>query len=118
AVASPSTPDSAEVLLYAFVHEAIGSIAQVAVNDNLTPVQKRNGLADRYGSAGLVRGGAILMERVDPAAAERYARWYLAQAGEPVPSSNALAALAAAFPMPDEMIESMRRQVDIAFGGI
>src|SRR5690606_7057177 len=30
AVASPSTPDSAEVLLFAFVHEAIGSIAQVA----------------------------------------------------------------------------------------
>lgn len=118
AVASPSTPDSAEVLLYAFVHEAIGSIAQVAVNDNLTPVQKRNGLADQYGSVGLVRGGAILVERVDPAAAERYARWYLAQAGEPVPSSNALAALAVAFPMPDEMIESIRRQVDIAFGGI
>lgn len=118
AVASPSSADSAEVLLYAFAHEAIGSIAQVAVNDNLTPVQKRNGLADLYGSAGLVRGGALLVQRVDPAAAERYARWYLAQAGAPVPASDALAALATAFPMPDEMLESMRRQIDIAFGGI
>ena len=118
AVAWPRTSDSAEVVLYTFAHEAIGSIAQVAVNDNLTPVQQRSGLGERYGSAGLVRGGAMLVERVDPAAAERYARWYLMQTGRSVPGSNALEVLAAAFPMPEEMVASIRRQIDIAFGGI
>lgn len=53
-----------------------------------------------------------------PGGGERYARWYLAQAGKPVPASGALAALAAAFPMPDDMIVSMRRQIALSFTGI
>jgi hypothetical protein len=118
AVAYPATPDSAEVMLFAFAHEAAGSVAQVAVNDNLTPVQQRTGLGARYGATGLVRGGALLVERVEPAMAERYARWYLALAGRPVPAGNVMAAFEAAFPMPEEMIASMRRQIEISFGGI
>lgn len=118
AVAFPRTADSAEVMLFAFAHEAAGAVAQVAVNDNLTPVQQREGLGARYSSTGLVRGGALLVERIDPALAERYARWYLAQAGRPVPATGVMAAFAAAFPMPDEMIASMRRQIEISFGGI
>jgi hypothetical protein len=118
AVAWPRTADSAEVMLFAFAHEAAGAISEVAVNDNLTPVQQREGLGSRYSTIGLVRGGALLVERVDPALAERYARWYLALAGRPVPATGALDALAEAFPMPDEMIASMRRQIEISFGGI
>ena len=64
---------------------------------------------------GVVRGSG---QGVLPALAERYARWYLGQAGKPVPASGALEALAAAFPMPDEMIASMKRQIDLAFVGI
>ena len=118
AVAWPRTADSAEVALFAFAHEAAGVISQVAVSDHLTPAQQREGAGARLSSAGLVRGGALLVERVDPAAAERYARYYLAQMGQPVPATGALAALAAAVPMPAEMLTSMRRQIDIAFGGI
>jgi hypothetical protein len=119
AVAFPRTTDSAEVMLFSFAHEAAGSVAQVAVNDNLTPIQQREGLGARYSSVGLVRGGALLVERIDPTLAERYAHWYLAQAGKPVPAGgNVMTAFAAAFPMPEEIITSMRRQIEISFGGI
>ncbi len=118
AVAWPTTPDSAEVLLFSFAHEAAGAVANVAVNDNLTPAQQRDGAGAKLSATGLVRGGALLVERVDPALGERYARWYLKQAGKPVPASGALAALAIAFPMPDEMIASMKRQIELAFVGI
>lgn len=118
AVAWPATADSAEVLLFSFAHEAAGAIAQVAVNDHLTPAQQREGAGNRLAATGLVRGGAILVEKIQPALAERYARWYLTLAGKPVPARDALGALAAAFPMPEEMLASMKRQVDLAFTGI
>lgn len=118
AVAFPATPDSAEVLLYTFAHEAAGTIAKVAVDDNLTPAQQREGLGTRYLSHGLVRGGALLVEQVVPGGGERYARWYLAQMGRPVPELDALAALAEAFPMPEPMLAEMRRQIALSFQGI
>jgi hypothetical protein len=118
AVAWPRTIDSVDVVLFTFVHEAASAVANVAINDNLTPVQQREGAGARLASAGLVRGGAILLQRIDPALAERYARYYLSQMGRPVPGTGALAALEAAFPMPEEMIASMKRQVEAAFGGI
>lgn len=119
AVAWPATADSAEVMLFTFVHEASGAVAQVAVNDHLTPAQQRTGAGARLAAVGLVRAGALLVSRIDPALGERYARWYLAQAGRPIPpTGGALEALAIAFPMPEEMIASMRRQIDLAFGGI
>lgn len=118
AVAWPRTADSAEVALFTFVHEAAGVISNVAVNDNLTPAQMREGAGTRLSSAGLVRGGALLMARIDAAAAERYARYYLTQMGRTVPATGALAVLEAAFPMPEVMVTSMRRQIEIAFAGI
>lgn len=118
AVAFPRTADSAEVMLFSFAHEAAGAVAQVAVSDHLTPAQQREGAGARLSATALVRGGALLVERIDPVLAERYARWYLLQSGKPVPARNALGALALAFPMPDEMIASMKRQIELAFGGI
>jgi hypothetical protein len=106
------------VALFVFAHEAAGAVATVAINDHLTPVQQREGMGTRLAPAGLVRGGALLVERIDPSLGEKYARWYLAQAGKPVPATDALAALADAFPMPAEMIESMRRQIRAAGSGI
>jgi hypothetical protein len=119
AVAWPATADSAEVLLFTFAHEAAGAVAQVAIADHLTPAQLRAGVGTRLAATGLVRAGALLVARIDAGLGERYARWYLAQAGQPMPApGQALAALATAFPMPDEMLASMRRQIDLAFGGI
>ena len=93
-------------------------MANVAVNDHLTPAQQREGVGAKLAATGLVRGGALLVSRIDAALGEPYARWYLQQAGRPVPQSGALEALAAAFPMPEEMIASMKRQIDLAFVGI
>ncbi|MBX3134217.1 MAG: hypothetical protein KF689_12620 [Gemmatimonadaceae bacterium] len=118
AIAFPPSPDSAEVLLFTFAHEAAGAMAKVAVDDNLTPAQQRQGLGNTYLSHGLVRGGALLVEHAVPGAGERYARWYLAQAGKPVPDGDALAALAEAFPMPDAMVDEMRRQIRLSSQGI
>ena len=120
AVSWPRTADAAEVLLFAFAHEAIGSTAQVAVNDHLTPAQQRDGLGARYAGAGLVRGGAMLVERIEAGMGARYARWYLTQMGRDAPADDAaaLTALAAAFPMPAEMLETMGRQIALAFTGI
>ena len=89
------------------------------MNDHLTPAQQREGTGARLSSAGLVRGGAMLVARIDrrswPSAtrATTSRRW-----GARCPRRGALAALEAAFPMPDEMVASMRRQIEIAFGGI
>ena len=118
AVSFPATADSAETMLFTFVHEAAGSIAKVAVDDNLTPAQQRAGLGEKYGSAGLVRGGALIVERLLPGTGERYARWYLAQMGRTAPEGGAAAMLAEAFPMPTEMIDAMKRQIELSFSGI
>ncbi len=120
ALAWPRTRDGAEQLLFAFAHEAIGTTAQAAVNDHLTPAQQRSGAGARYASAGLVRGGALLVERIAPGLGVRYARWYLAQMGQDVPVEDAAAleALARAFPMLPEMLGTIQRQIDLAFTGI
>ncbi len=118
AVPFPATADSAEVVLFTFAHEAAGAIAKVAVDDNLTPSQQRAGLGDRYGSAGLIRGGALILERLIPGSGERYARWYLAQMGRAAPEGGAAAMLVEAFPMPTEMVDAMKRQIELSFSGI
>lgn len=117
AVPFPATADSAEVALFVFAHEAAGAIARPAVNDNLTPAQQRAGEGERYGSAGLIRGGHLLVERIFPGMGERYARYYLAQMGRTYEGS-ASAALEAAFPMLPEMVAEMRRQIELSFAGI
>jgi hypothetical protein len=118
AVPFAATADSAEITLFTFVHEAAGAIAKVAVDDNLTPAQQRAGLGNSYGSAGLIRGGALIVERLLPGMGERYARFYLAQMGKSAPAGSALEALEAAFPMPVEMIDAMKRQIELSFSGI
>ncbi len=118
AVIFPASADSAEAMLFSFAHEASGAIARVAVDDNLTPAQQRSGVGATYQNAGIVRGGALLVERLIPGAGERYARWYLTQMGKQVPEGGAMAMLAAAFPMPAEMIEALLRQIELSFAGI
>ena len=114
----PSSADSAEVLLYVFAHEAASAIARVAVNDNLTPAQQRQGLGETLIAHGLVRGGALLVEQVLPGGGERYARYYLAQMGRTAPEGGALAALEQAFPMPDAIVAEMKRQIALSYQGI
>src|SRR5687768_17076655 len=59
------TSDAAEAI-YVVAHEIVGSEVRTAVEDNVTPTDRRAGLADRYIAAGAVRAGLILLQKVAP----------------------------------------------------
>jgi hypothetical protein len=114
----PETPADAREALFTFVHEVVSSVTSIAIDDNTSPAEKRSGMGDRYASAALVRGGAMLMQRVAPELADGYVRYYLRAARVPVPSGDATAAFAAAFPLPDPIRDAIQRQIEIVLGGI
>lgn len=117
AVPFPATSADAAHAIYVAAHEMVGSIAGPVVQDNTTPAEARQGLADRYIATAQVRGGLLLLQRVAPTLADGYARYYLAAAGVPV-TGDPVAALATAFALPQAMVESLGRQIDITLGGI
>lgn len=117
-VAFPERPADAPELAYLVAHEAIARIAAVAINDNTTPTQQREGVADRLASPAAVRGGLLLLQRAAPELADGYARYYLRAANRPAPASGALAALEVAFPLPVEIRNAIARQLDVVLGGI
>ncbi|HEX6050372.1 MAG TPA: hypothetical protein VFZ21_13915 [Gemmatimonadaceae bacterium] len=118
AVNFPDDPDQAPEALYTFAHEVVSSVTSIAIDDNLSPAEKRAGGAVRYASAALVRGGLMLLERAAPELADGYARYYLSAARVPHSTGNAKTALAAAFPLPDSIRDAIQRQIDIVLGGI
>ena len=110
------TSDAAEAI-YVVAHEIVGSEVRTAVEDNVTPTDRRAGLADRYIASGAVRGGLILLQKVAPELVDGYARYYLRSANRPV-GSNPAASLATAFPLPDQIRDAISRQIDVVLGGI
>src|SRR5690606_33570307 len=56
-VGYPDSAAAAVEAVYVFAHEMVGTVAQQAVDDNTTPAQKREGVADRLQGTALVRGG-------------------------------------------------------------
>lgn len=106
-----------EDAIFALLHELVGPLTAVAVEDNVTPAEKRSGLADRLQSSALVRGGAILAARVGSDAAAGYMRFYLRATGR-AEGPDLAASFAAAFPLRDGMLESIERQIAVAFSGI
>ena len=113
----PSREADAIEAIYVFAHEASGAVVNTAVRDNITPAEQRAGLADRYSSAGLVRGGAALLEKVAPELVDGYARYYLRSAGR-TPAGNVRAALESEFQLPETIMGAITRQIDIVLGGI
>ena len=113
----PARESDAIEAIYVFAHEASGAVVNTAVRDNITPAEQRAGLADRYSSAGLVRGGAALLEKIAPELVDGYAQYYLRSAGR-TPSGNARAALASEFQLPETIMGAITRQIDIVLGGI
>lgn len=113
----PDTPENAREALYTFAHEIVSSVTAIAIDDNTSPAEKRNGTVDRYASNALVRGGALMLQRAAPELADGYARYYLRSARFPVPS-DPMAALATAFPLPDAIRDGIQRQIDVVLGGI
>ena len=110
------TSDAAEAI-YVVAHEIVGSEVRTAVEDNVTPTDRRAGILDRYIAAGAVRGGLILLQKVAPELVDGYARYYLRSSGRPV-GSNPVASLATAFPLPDAIRDAISRQIDVVLGGI
>ena len=117
AVTFPMRSSDAADAIYVVAHELVGSEVRTAVEDNVTPTDRRSGLLDRYIAAGAVRGGAILLQKVAPELVEGYARYYLRSANRSV-GSNPVASLSAAFPLPDAIRDAISRQIDVVLGGI
>ena len=122
AVPMPGRVEDAQEALLVFAHEVVGSTAGAAVNDHTTPAEKRNGVADRLVAIAQVRAGAMLLEKIAPELVNAYGRYYLAQGGHTVAArasdAQRLAALVAAYPLPAAIADGMRRQIEIALGGI
>lgn len=118
AVPFPERPTDALQSIFVLAHEVTGNLVGTVVADNTTPAQQRDGLSGQYISFGQVMGGLALLQKIAPELAEPYARYYLAQGGKAVPSSNAVAALKVAFPVPTAISDALARQIDIVLAGI
>lgn len=114
----PETAAAAQEALFTFAHEIASSVTSIAIDDNTSPAEKRSGAGDRYASNALVRGGALIMQRVAPELADGYARYYLKSARVNFTSGSAMTALATAFPLPDAIRDAMQKQIDVVLGGI
>lgn len=103
--------------LYVFVHEVVSSVVSTSVNDNTTPNDQRSGLSARYVTTGAVRGGAMLLRRTAPELVAGYTRYYLTQAGQPT-TGDINARLVSAFPLPQQIVDAIDRQLEVVLGGI
>jgi len=116
-VTFPDRPADAMEAIYVIAHEAVGTIANTAVIDNITPEQRRTGLGDRYTSSAAVRGGAMLLQRTAPEALDGYMRYYLRSVNRAA-GSNVTTSFNTAFSLPDTIRDALNRQLDVVLGGI
>lgn len=118
AVDFPRTVDAAPEALYTFAHEIVARLVEEAIQDNTTPAEQRAGATSGYTGIGAVRGGALLLQRLAPNLVPGYMRFYLQTAGAAAPAGDPTAAFAAAFPLPQAILTSLGRQIDVVLGGI
>jgi hypothetical protein len=116
-VTFPERPSDAAEAIYVIAHEAVNGIATTAVNDNITPEQRRTGLGERYQSAAAVRGGALLIQRTSPELLDGYMRYYLKSVNRPA-GANLQATFTATFTLADAIRDALSRQLDVVLGGI
>ena len=118
-VTFPDSPDRAIEAVYVFAHEVVNALTAAAVNDNISPAEQRSGVTARYLANGNVRAGAILLQRISSAdVAHDYMRFYLRSAGIAAPAGDPTSAFAAAFSLPDAVVQAITRQLDVVLGGI
>ena len=116
-VTFPARPSDAVEAIYVIAHEAVGGIASTAVNDNITPEQRRTGLGERYQSSAAVRAGALLIQRTSPEILDGYMRYYLRSVNRPV-GGSVPTTFATTFSIPDTIRDALVRQLDVVLGGI
>lgn len=118
----PRVEDASHVILV-FAHEVTGTLVGTVVADNSTPAEQRAGTADLLVSAGQVRAGAMLLERIAPELLEPYMRFYLQQSGAlggaaTTPNAALDAAFTRRFVLPAAIRDALVRQLEIVLGGI
>ena len=118
AVGYPKTLESAPEALFAFVHEAVATLVNEAINDNTTPAEQRNGVTIGYQGNGAVRGGAMLLEHVAPELLPAYMRFYLATLGRTAPAGDPRSTFESTFPIPQAILDATRKAIDMALEGI
>src|SRR5258708_19423612 len=101
-VSFPGRPSDGAEAIYVIAHEAVSGIAATAVNDNITPEQRRTGLGERYQSSAAVRAGALLVQRTSPEILDGYMRYYLRSVNRPA-GSNVHTTFPATFPLPHKI---------------
>ncbi|MFL5550267.1 MAG: hypothetical protein ACJ77Q_07255 [Gemmatimonadaceae bacterium] len=116
-VTFPDRPGDAVEAIYVIAHEVVSGVAATAVSDNVTPEQRRQGLAERYQSAAAVRGGALLIQRTSPEILDGYMRYYLRSVNRS-PGANVQSTFTATFGLPDPIRDALVRQLDVVLGGI
>jgi hypothetical protein len=116
-VTFPDRPNDAIEAIYVIAHEAVGGLAGTAVSDNITPEQRRTGVAERYQSSAAVRGGALLLQRTSPEILDGYMRYYLRSVNRPV-GANVQATFTSTFALPDTIRDALVRQLEVVLGGI
>jgi hypothetical protein len=114
----PDSPANAEEAVYVFAHEIATAVVNPAVTDNITPAQKRAGLADQIASPAAVRTGLMILQKLAPTLADGYARYKLRSANVTGADGDAVRALEQAFPLPDAIRDGIARQLDVVLGGI
>jgi len=118
-VTLPPSVDRTVEMLYGIVHEATGTFATAAITENITPKQKSAGVGDRLQNAASLRAGLLLLQRTLPGEAEGYARFYLRILGKPAPTAGgAVAALEAAMPLQGDILDTMKKQLELYLGGL
>jgi hypothetical protein len=113
----PDSRERAMDAIHCLLHELVGPLTAAAVDDNVTPAEKRSGVAERLQSVALVRGGAMVAARLGAGIADDYMRFYLRATGHDA-GNDLSGAFKVVFALPDVMVSSIERQVTVAFGGI
>ena len=113
----PESRERAMDAIHCILHELVASITAAAVEDNVTPAEKRSGVADRMQAVALVRGGAILAGKLGADVAASYMEFYLRASGRGG-TGDAAATFQSTFALPTGVVSSIERQIAVAFGGI
>jgi hypothetical protein len=110
--------DAAPDVLFAVAHEAVASVVDGVIRDNTTPAEQRSGATAGYVGNGAVRGGALLLQRVAPDLVPAYMRYYLGTAGLTSIAGDPATTFASTFPLPQQILDAIGREIDVVLGGI
>ncbi|HKB80655.1 MAG TPA: hypothetical protein VKH35_13155 [Thermoanaerobaculia bacterium] len=116
-VTFPDSVSQAIDAIYVLAHEAVSPVSNAAVNDNTTPAEKKEGLADRYTSAAAVRGGLQLLQKIAPELVIGYARHYLDAAHISYTPGAEVAAVEKAFPLRQSIADELTHQLNTDLSG-